>query len=674
MEETLAMEAKEVAAEQAALLSLVAAGELQHVGPAEGGLLRPFLPVLSRLQAARRAAAQSPPAATALDRTLLCVERAAEWRRLAQVFAELTPAGLQAASAGHGPEPAFRRFEAGQAAERVAIVLAEWLLAPAGGLESSELLADEIYQDQVAAILAHTLASPKLQTAEDGPLGVAAVARRCLAVPLGPTLLARLAANDPARAEQLMAAVVAATADGRPMAQQEQEALAATSAVTANARRACVQLARLTPLYAARLREKLSGQTTSLQCAAMAFELLTTCTSREDVSVFLYQWLKRDGAPGSALRTYVQLASREAVGANSEFQQDAAANLTKVRGVLLATLDNVDKTVSPYELTAALGVCVGLQVLGSFSLTEDERIRLLTSLEKLAPTSSSSRAISLAFIVVVLLWYPLAPALSKAPGQRDEHTKTAVGLSQQVLVALFHARDAGAGPLFVVSAVLFYTKAPALVPFLASVIGFDGDTCNAASTATAGNGIQVQQAWRAEYLHVFGDVVLKPVLTENLLAREVLTFPPAARVSALDAVSSGHGQHEFTLRGLHGLLCEKSFLRHHHAHRLESWLANQVGEQAALPVHPLLVSLLLEWIENYIMAFEYPIAQAPRRLQLSIVPLRSSTLAKWLAAPCLARAYDPEQGQDHELAWARGVCLDLHTRCSLTNGYATQRW
>ncbi|GMF29553.1 unnamed protein product [Phytophthora fragariaefolia] len=330
--------------------------------------------------------------------------------------------------------------------------------------------------------------------------------------------------------------------------------------------------------------------------------------------------------------------------------------MATIRAVLLDTLEDADaRATTPYERTAALGVCVGLQVLGSFPLTDSERVRLLQSLDKLAHSSSSSRAISLAFIVVVLLWYPLAPALSKAPGQRDEHTKAAVALSQQVLVTLFQARGAGAGPLFVVSAVLFYTKAPALVPFLASVIGFDGDTCNAASTASAGGGIQVQQALRAEYLHVFGDVVLKPVLTESLLAREVLTFPPAARVSALDAVSSGHGQHEFTLRGLHGLLCEKSFLRHHHGHRLESWLAIQVGEQAALPVHPLLVSLLLEWIENYVMAFEYPIVQAPRRLQLSIVPLRSSMLSKWLSASCLADSYDPKKGQEHELAWARGV-------------------
>uniref|UniRef100_H3HE48 EF-hand domain-containing protein n=1 Tax=Phytophthora ramorum TaxID=164328 RepID=H3HE48_PHYRM len=594
--------------EASRLLSIVAAGELPVLPLSlatddtnEGleGLLAPFLPLLTRLQSSRRAtlALKTLPEPSAVDRALLRVENASEWRQYAQVLTDLSPSQLQAA-VSPPKTPAFRRFERGSAAERVQIVICEWLLAAPGSLERSELLLAEMYQEQVAAILVLTLASPKLQTqlrTAENPLGLDAVARRCLAVPLGPVLLSRVAVNDPSSVEQLL--------------DVEQDALSGTTAMQDNAKQTCVLLAKLAPVYAARLRDKLSEQTTSLHCAAIAFELLTTCTSREDMG----------------------LASREAASAVSAFQQDAVGSLTKIKAVLLDTLDSTNATVLPYELTAALGVCVGLQVLGSFPLTEAERLRLLHSIDKLAPSWSSSRAISLAFIVVVLLWYPLAPALSKAPNQRDDHTKSAVTLSQQVLVALFHARDAGAGPLFVVSAVLFYTKAPALVPFLAS------------------------QALRAEYLHVFGDVVLKPVLTENLLAREVLTFPPAARVSALDAVSSGHGQHEFTLRGLHGLLCEKSFLRHHHAHKLESWLAAQVGEQAALPVHPLLVSLLLEWVENYIMAFEYPIAQAPRRLQLSIVPLRSSILAKWLSSPCLTRAYDSESGREHELMWARGA-------------------
>ncbi|KAG6969202.1 hypothetical protein JG688_00005426 [Phytophthora aleatoria] len=652
------------------LLSVVAAGELPILpddvatsdsDEALDALMTPFLPLMTRLQSSRRtcSASHSLPNSTALDATLLRVENASKWRQYAQVFADLSPSQLQSAVTPDAVA-AFRRFERGSADERVRIVLCEWLLAAPGSLESSELFFNEIYQEEVAAILVLTLASLKLQTqpiAAQNPLSIQAVTRKALAVPVGPILLSRVAVNDPSCVEQLMdaimAVVVETTTTDKTMAQQEQDALSFTTSVLENAHQACVQLAKLSPLYVARLREKLSEQTASLHCAATTLELLTTCT-REDVSVFMYQWLKRGGAPGSALRTYLQLASREIASGTSEFQQDVVKNLTIIRRMLLDTLDTSSSNESPYELTAALSVCVGLQVLGSFVLTEPERIRLLQSLDKIATTSSSSRTISLAFVMVVLLWYPLAPALSKAPGQRDEHTKTAVTLSQQVLVSLFQARDAGAGPLFVVSAVLFYTKAPALVPFLASVIGFDGDSCSTGSTS-AGCGVQVQQALRAEYLHIFGDVVLKPILTENLLAREVLTFAPVTRVSTLDALSSGHGQHELTLRGLHGLLCERSFLRHHHGHRLESWLVTQIGEQAALPVHPLLVSVLLEWIENYVMAFEYPIAQAPRQLQLSIVPLRSSTLAKWLATPCLERAYDPSKGQEHESEWTRGV-------------------
>ncbi|POM60599.1 hypothetical protein PHPALM_30521, partial [Phytophthora palmivora] len=226
------------------------------------------------------------------------------------------------------------------------IVLCEWLLATPGSLETSELFLNEIYQEEVAAILVQTLTSPKLQTQQKtaaNPLGIEAVTRKALKVAIGPVLLSRLAVNDPSSVEQLMDAVLAVvvetTTTEKTMAQQEQDALNSSSSLLENARQTCVQLAKLTPLYAARLREKLSQQTTSLYCAAITLELVTTCTKLEDVGVFMYQWLKRDGAPGSALRTYVQLASGDMSGTTSEFQQEAIANLTKIRGVLLDTVD-----------------------------------------------------------------------------------------------------------------------------------------------------------------------------------------------------------------------------------------------------------------------------------------------------------------------------------------------
>ncbi|KAI9912783.1 hypothetical protein PsorP6_005105 [Peronosclerospora sorghi] len=652
------------------LLSIVAAGNVPKLPPeiaaidandALDAVFTPFLPLLTRLQTSRCASTLPTTIhkTKELDTTLLRVGKASPWRHYAQVLADLTPSMLQSAAPANS-ELAFRRFESGSPTERVMIVLTEWLLGDHGTFESSELVMNEIYQEEIAVILVQALASPQLQTMKMTvtiPLSIHSVVRKVLTVPIAPVLLTRLASNDPSCVEELMDALVAyvveSTTENKTMAQQEEDALNTVTLVLENARSACLKLAELAPLYAVRLKEKLSQQTSSLYCVAMTFELLVTCTSPEETSVFMYQWFKRDGALGSAFPIYLQLACQETADGSSNFQSNAALHLAKLRSVLLNTLNGCNLSASRYQVTAALGACVGLQVLGSFPLTEDERIGMLQSLDKLTP-SLASRAMSLAFLVIVFLWYPLAPELSKVPGQRDEHLKQAMTLSQKVLVSQFHARAAGAGPLFVVSAVLFYTKAPALVPFLASVIGFDETTSTAMSNATASRGFQVQQALRAEYLHVFGDVVLKSVLTESLLAREILMFPPVLHVSAFDAVPSGFGN-EFTLSALHGLLCEKSFLRHHHGHRLERWVATQIGEHAALPVHPLLVNLLLEYVENYVMAFEYPIAQAPRRLQLSIVPLRSSTLAHWLASPCLLRSYKCNSGSQHELAWARGV-------------------
>ncbi|CEG47895.1 hypothetical protein L916_07455 [Plasmopara halstedii] len=647
------------------LLTVVASGEL-HALPdditkcesneALDKLLTPFLPLLTRLQSSRHtyATPQSHHLSITLDATLLRVENASKYRQYAQIFAKLTPSQLQPTITPDAMT-AFRRFERGSTTDRVMIVLCEWLFSASGSLDNSELFMNELFQEEIAAILVQVLAFPKLQTHKSPAqnlLSLEKIVSRVLSVPVAPILLSRLAVNDVSRVEELMDAIVAVilatTTINKTMAQQEQDALNSNMSVMENARRACLHVAKLSPLYATRLKNKLSKQTASLQCAAVAFELLTACTNRGDVIVFLYQWLKRDGAPGSALRTYVQLSTRDDMTSDSvsDFQSAAVNSLDFVRRVLLETTSSTN--VPMYELSTALNVCVALQVLNAFPLGEQERLQLLQSLDRIASTSSSSRTVRLGFLVIILLWYPLAPALSKAPGQRDEHIKTALTLSQQVIMSFFQACKTDAGPLFVVSAVLFYTKVPALVPFLASVIGLNGDLGD-------DSGLEAQQVLRADYLHVFGDVILKPILTENLLAREVLTFPPALRVSTIDDISLGHGQFELTLRGLYSLLCEKSFLRHHHGHRLENWLSTQVEKQAALPIHPLMLSVLLEWIENYVMAFEYPIAQAPRRLQLSIVPLQSSTLTKWLSASCLRSTYDFKKGHEYKLKWARGV-------------------
>ncbi|KAG7386106.1 hypothetical protein PHYBOEH_008784 [Phytophthora boehmeriae] len=393
------------------LLSVVASGELPSLpqdvtesASDEGlhDLLAPFLPLFTRLQHSRRSSSASHPIpkATQIDRVLLRCQEASKWRQYAQVFEQVTLAELKGYASSVKVTAAFRRFESGSAAERARIVLCEWLLQPPGTLESCELFANELYVDEVAVILVHTLASNSLQTQQNtaiNPLGIHAVTRKCLAVPLGPILLARLAVNDPTSVEQVMDTMVAVivesaaltTEQRKPIAQQEQEAMAGLTPIQENARLACIKLAQLTPLYATRLRDKLSEQTTSLHCAATAFELLTKCTSAKDVSVFLYQWLKRDGGSGSVIRTYVQIAAREPASPPSEFQHAAGKNLAKVQKVLLDTLDLSTSTATPYELSVTLGTIIGLQVMGSFPLEEDDRVRLLQRLDALTAISSS---------------------------------------------------------------------------------------------------------------------------------------------------------------------------------------------------------------------------------------------------------------------------------------------
>ncbi|CAI5717550.1 unnamed protein product [Hyaloperonospora brassicae] len=230
------------------LLSILTTGNFASLSPAVATagsndarktLLTPVLPLFTRLQSSRRAAAtpQTLPKPTPLDATLLYVENASTWRQYARVVVDLTPATLQSAT-NTDSQPAFRRFESGSAVDRVLIVLCEWLLAAPGSLESSELFLNEIYQDEVVAIVVQALASPTLQALQQSiadPFGALSVARKALAVPIGPVMLSRLAVNDSSEVETLMDAVIAVmvetTTGNKTIAQQEQDALSTTPLV-----------------------------------------------------------------------------------------------------------------------------------------------------------------------------------------------------------------------------------------------------------------------------------------------------------------------------------------------------------------------------------------------------------------------------------------------------------
>lgn len=686
-----------------------------------------FLPLLTRLQRAhrsyltgksrrRRQSTTADAAATSVDALLLGYDEVNTLRVYASVFDRLEHADVELfgeqlllEAQQQALLPLYRRFESGTPEQRACLVLhairafasasSASLAAIKAGNRVDELFLNDIYRAELAAVLVFTLASPKLQKplmTQQSPFQRAVMVEFCLTLPVGAELVASLVENDPVSGEQVLDTIACALAQltkGKSMAQQEREALALATELPVEVvaiQDAAVALARLSPLHAAMARDKLRA-VESLWAVAVVLHLHTatstaTATSLapqspsaslsslgDDATVFLLDWMR---APASPLLAFFRIAASrrsgddKAASSPAPFQQVAEHLLEVVKDQLLDDLeaasapgDSTNALQSPLAVSATLGVWISLLSLGNFRLTDHEAMRLVRSLDKLAKLDTphrSTRVVSLAFVIVLLVCYPLAPVLTKIPSQRDESTKAVASLAQHCVIALYSA-SAAARPLFIVSAVLLYTKSPALLSLLASVVGGTNAFHSAAQPTSSSNTASI----RAEYLHVVGDVVLKQVLTENLMARDILTDNPPLQVSANDRDQL----RDMPLRAIHGLLCEKSFLRFHHGRRLEAWLARMIGGAdhsyhskgtehetgVALPVHPLLLSVLLEWIDNYVMAFEYPITQTPT-LQLSIVSLRPALVYRWLSAPCLHAPFLPASPTSEEhTTWARAL-------------------
>lgn len=634
-----------------AVLGALATGrlELLQAGPAEAShdLLTPFLPGLVRLDLVRR----SPSAPGVLRSTLSQYEQVNTMREYAAVLQQLTLEDVDIFAAEQQPLPgtaplaAHRRFEQGNARERVCVVLSE--LRQVGSRTNAnmlELFTNPIYTEELASILSLALASPTLSVANgtgDAIKSEAAVSKSscslrnivfyCLQIPLGVTLIERLVLNDPSCIEALLDAVVAALLQLPPALVDREKTL---PTMFTQAQQTCLALAELSPMYATLARTKLSEPASVWTYAVTFYLLVEVPVLREDAAVFMYQMTKNEASVATVTALWrlafgTDPAQNPSIG--SGLQQAAAATMNAIRQHLLHDLEHVAMNSTRI---AVLNVYIGLLVLGNFHPSEQETTHLLRYFDQLAKAeSASSRVISLAYVLVILLCYPLAPSLSKIPSQREESVKAILTLSQQCIFSLYNSKAACS--LFIVSTVHLYTRSPSLLPFLAAVV--DNDR------------LPITTSLRVEYLHVFGDIVLKPILTENILAREVLTFPSVTAIQAQNQDLLA----ELTLRSFHGLLCEKSFLRHHYARKLEGWLTKQMGE-VALPLHPLMVSIATEWIENYIVAFEYPIAQQPW-LQLSIIPLRSATVTKWLSAACLTQSFSVEASEEIKQQWATGV-------------------
>lgn len=628
------------------MLAAAATGDLRALVSGDTDHLAPFLPLLARLDLTRATA--SPQ--------LLRFERSASLLDTARVLQEFTPTKYErtstlsdsVATASPPDEPVFRAFERGDAHTRATLVLAELQQAA----PPSELFANAIYSDELAALLVLALANSERLSGSDvhSPFALRAVVRFCLNAPLGVGLVQRLVENDPSAVESVLDAVLE-TLDS---AQSDSSQSDSFPTAVVQARDACGAIARLAPAFAALARDKLSARSGGLGLDLWKLSLALHLALNEpalhaDLPTFLFRLTKTEP---TAFASYVSLGLVDSSELQASALQTTAAQHLSL--VLQRLFERLSQATTAYDVVVVLNVLIALVVQANWRPTDQEAVQLLRWIDKAAkdeptttttqPTLRTSRVVSLAFVFVLLVSYPLAPSLSKIPSLRDETTKAVLALSQQCVFSLYNTK--AACPLFIVTAVLLFTKSPSLLPFVSSVV--------------ANDGLPVQ-ALRVDFLHVVGDVVLKPILTESIMAREVLTFAPALSLSARD---SHDVLSELSLRSVYGLLCEKSFLRHHHGRALEDWLAHQV-ERAALPVHPVLLNLLLEWVENYVVAFEYPVALKPV-LQLAIVPLRGSTLTKWLSAPCLAEPFvrrgkkqrnnDSEATDgDVERAWCRGV-------------------
>ncbi|GLE02742.1 hypothetical protein PINS_up011597 [Pythium insidiosum] len=390
-----------------------------------------------------------------------------------------------------------------------------------------------------------------------------------------------------------------------------------------------------------------------------AFHLLVEQPSlRPTAASITLQWMKQESvkASGTGLTPFLRVAlgadassDTDAAPSNDRpttsvpppttstaFQEEAQFVMSQFRQHLVDDITQVQLTQEANgsstlpsrldEMVTKLHVLLGLLLQSGMRPDEHETTQLLRCFDRIAkevPTLASSakfaRLVSLMYIALLALCAPSAANMSKIPSQRDDTTRLVLSLSQQCVYSLYNAKTAC--PLLVLSAVLLFTKSPSLLPFLSS---FLGDTF--ASSLIKWNTVSARGAM--------------------VMAREVLTtFPVVSEcVDIMD---------EITLRCLYGLLVEKSYLRHHHSHRLEERLTEQLQHPPESNLSPLMVSILLEYVENYVMAFEYPIAQRPT-LQLAIVPLRATFVSRAL------RAVASHQDSEHTTRAALVLLYALH--------------
>lgn len=458
----------------------------------------------------------------------------------------------------------------------------------------------------------------------------------CCTLPIGSEIIMQLILNDPAVLERASTAIMEMIR--HPCMTQ---GTISESLFYRALRTICIRVARLPgPFFAKRILTQLDRHLDSqaIGCHTASIMMQIHCEIQAlqlELAVFLVKAFRKDLNVKNGVYALIELATQYSKNGDEtcpELLDDVKMVLERVQMVLLDQCTTLAKTGNSFYRLKVMQAWIYLHTC--FCPDPNTIKRLLQSLDDLtkAPSSVSERVISVAYALLLIICSSFAVEMAayatqqQVPLEKTNITaiqiRELIATAQHDIFSLYNTR--AACPALILGPILLYTKSPLAVSFLCNLIGEERF---------------LTKALRPERLFLVGDHILKPILSEQTMVRETLTF-------------SVEKCNVMTWNVLHRLLCERSFLRHHHPRRLEQWLVMQL-QCLSLPLHPIFYSVLVEYIENYIVAFEYPISNAP--LQLAILPLSNAFVMKSLGHAILANEYDPTCS-----VWAQGIAVLIY--------------
>nr|CCA18514.1 conserved hypothetical protein [Albugo laibachii Nc14] len=484
-----------------------------------------------------------------------------------------------------------------------------------------DMFSTSVYLTEITTILLLLRRNTILQKQPSYQLG--SIVSFCCALPIGSEIITQLILNDPAVLERATGTITELIR--HPCMTQS---VISESHFYRALRAICLGVARLPgPFFAKRILTQLERHLPSpaIGCHKACVMIQIYCeieALQPELAIFLVKAFEIDSESKFGVHALIDLATRHVVRDDEKCPQlihDAKTVLQRVQEVLLDQFAARTKPSNSFHRLKLMQAWIYLHTC--FCPDPSTIKRLLLTLEDLTNAPANERIISVAYALLLIICSSFAvemtqPANAEKTGLLATSVRDLIATAQHDIFSLYNTR--AACPALILGPILLYTKSPLAISFLCNLVGEERFLSKALSP---------------ERLFLVGDHVLKPILSEQTMVRETLGFS--------DDLMAWHV--------LHRLLCERSFLRHPHARRLEHWLLRTL-ENLSEPIHPILYSVLLEYIENYVVAFEYPISKSP--LQLAILPFSSSFVSKTLAHPALSIEYDA-----HSKVWYRAIAI-----------------